>query len=253
MAGHQLLRAAGDSSSLVPAVQQEPDSYRLSLPASWSLPTDSVVAIVNRSLQTAGRGDDFVVNLVARGGEQVYFGYALSDEGGKTLVPCLGRTLPARGYNLEVRFHEGSRGGWRTAGAATLALLALGLFARGALGTRRSPVAAAPAQQAVEIRPVHDTHLHIGRYRFVPEEQCLYLEGTRIALTSKEARLLELFATRPNELIDRKELQRVWEDEGVIVGRSLDVFVSRLRKKLEADSSIAIVGVTGKGYRLEVG
>jgi DNA-binding response OmpR family regulator len=46
-------------------------------------------------------------------------------------------------------------------------------------------------------------------------------------------------------------LKRVWEDEGVITGRSLDVFISKLRKKLKNDPSVQIVNVHGKGYKLE--
>jgi DNA-binding response OmpR family regulator len=46
-------------------------------------------------------------------------------------------------------------------------------------------------------------------------------------------------------------LKKVWEDEGVITGRSLDMFVSKLRKKLSNDPHVQIAGVHGKGYRLE--
>ncbi|RYG36157.1 MAG: winged helix family transcriptional regulator, partial [Chitinophagaceae bacterium] len=56
-----------------------------------------------------------------------------------------------------------------------------------------------------------------------------------------------------NETISRDTLQKeVWENEGVIVTRSLDVFVSKLRKKLEADENVKIINIHGKGYRLEV-
>jgi DNA-binding response OmpR family regulator len=48
-------------------------------------------------------------------------------------------------------------------------------------------------------------------------------------------------------------MKEVWEDEGVIVGRSLDMFVSKLRKKLQADPCISILNVHGKGYKLVIG
>jgi DNA-binding response OmpR family regulator len=47
--------------------------------------------------------------------------------------------------------------------------------------------------------------------------------------------------------------KEVWEDEGVIVGRSLDMFISRLRKKFEKDPLVKIVNIHGKGYRLDIG
>jgi DNA-binding response OmpR family regulator len=57
----------------------------------------------------------------------------------------------------------------------------------------------------------------------------------------------------PNEAIERNRLQKeIWEDEGVIVGRSLDMFISKLRKKLEPDPTIKIAVIRGKGYKLEI-
>ena len=75
----------------------------------------------------------------------------------------------------------------------------------------------------------------------------------RHELTFREAKLLRLFASNPGELLERDQiLQQVWEDEGVQVTRSVDVFISRLRKKLVADPSVGIVAVHGVGYKLEL-
>jgi DNA-binding response OmpR family regulator len=72
-------------------------------------------------------------------------------------------------------------------------------------------------------------------------------------LTFREAKLLEYFASHPNEVLNREQIQDyVWKDEGVIVGRSLDVFISRLRKILKSDESISIKNIHGVGYKLEV-
>ena len=63
--------------------------------------------------------------------------------------------------------------------------------------------------------------------------------GTAIDLTKTETRVLRIFAAAPNEAIERSRLQKeIWEDEGVIVGRSLDMFISKLRKKLECDIEV---------------
>jgi DNA-binding response OmpR family regulator len=93
----------------------------------------------------------------------------------------------------------------------------------------------------------------IGNYIFNPAQQWLELDGEKTVLTVKEARLLAIFATALNTIIERDSIQKeVWENEGVIVTRSLDVFISKLRKKLAGDPAIKIVNVHGKGYRLEV-
>ena len=72
-----------------------------------------------------------------------------------------------------------------------------------------------------------------------------------ISLTDKECRILELLNKNFGELIPRETLmQEVWINEGVITGRSLDMFVSKLRKKLSSDPELSITNVHGKGYKL---
>ncbi len=95
--------------------------------------------------------------------------------------------------------------------------------------------------------------LKIGHTLFEPGKRQITISGIRTELTPKENKLLKIFADSPGELIERQRIQKeIWEDEGVIVGRSLDVFISKLRKKLEGDASIQIMNVHGKGYRLQI-
>jgi DNA-binding response OmpR family regulator len=88
---------------------------------------------------------------------------------------------------------------------------------------------------------------------FDSESRKLVINGKTIDLTVTETRVLLIFALSPNETIERSRLQKeIWEDEGVIVGRSLDMFISKLRKKLEPDPTIKIAVIRGKGYKLEI-
>jgi DNA-binding response OmpR family regulator len=74
-----------------------------------------------------------------------------------------------------------------------------------------------------------------------------------VQLTSIEMRLLRILGSHPNQLLARDIIQKaIWEDDGYFVGRSMDVFISRLRKLLKPDSSIRITTVHGAGYKLEV-
>jgi hypothetical protein len=74
-----------------------------------------------------------------------------------------------------------------------------------------------------------------------------------ISLTDKECKILELLNQNFGELIPRETLmQKIWINEGVITGRSLDMFVSKLRKKLSRDPELSITNVHGKGYKLEI-
>jgi DNA-binding response OmpR family regulator len=93
----------------------------------------------------------------------------------------------------------------------------------------------------------------IGKFLFYDDRKILIYEFESIPLSDKETRLLKIFASRPNQTISRDQLMKeVWEDEGVIVGRSLDVFVSKLRKKLSKDSNVKLTNVHGLGYKLEI-
>jgi DNA-binding winged helix-turn-helix (wHTH) protein len=93
----------------------------------------------------------------------------------------------------------------------------------------------------------------LGEFLFDVKDQRLLLGSEVISLTDKECRILELLNKNFGELIPRETLmQKVWIDEGVITGRSLDMFVSKLRKKLSSDPELRITNVHGKGYKLEI-
>lgn len=100
---------------------------------------------------------------------------------------------------------------------------------------------------------VADSGIKLGNYRFDVPNQKLSLGEEEFELTFRESKLLNYFATHANEVLKRDTiLAAVWEDEGIVVGRSLDVFISRLRKILKADDSVAIKTVHGVGYRMEI-
>jgi DNA-binding response OmpR family regulator len=99
----------------------------------------------------------------------------------------------------------------------------------------------------------NDNVFDLGSVLFDAKNRKLMLGEKTIDLTGTEARVLIIFALSPNEIIERSRIQKeIWVDEGVIVGRSLDMFISKLRKKLEIDPNIKIVVIRSKGYRLEV-
>ncbi|MCZ4408907.1 winged helix-turn-helix domain-containing protein [Cryomorphaceae bacterium 1068] len=98
-----------------------------------------------------------------------------------------------------------------------------------------------------------DEGMKLGNFRFNTKNQKLTLGDQTFELTFRESKLLRYFATHPNKVLNRDEiLAAVWEDEGIVVGRSLDVFISRLRKILKADESVTIKTVHGVGYRMEI-
>jgi len=78
--------------------------------------------------------------------------------------------------------------------------------------------------------------------------------GTVTQLTYKESKLLEMFFRHCNKLIEREVfLKTIWEDDGFFVARSMDVFVSKLRKYLKADTRLRIENIRSVGYILKEG
>ncbi|MFW5822340.1 MAG: response regulator transcription factor, partial [Tangfeifania sp.] len=93
----------------------------------------------------------------------------------------------------------------------------------------------------------------IGRYIFLPEEHTLTIDGNTRKLTLKEVELIRFFAENPNKVLSRNEiLEKVWGSNDYFLGRSLDVFISRLRKYFKADPNIQIINLHGIGFRFSV-
>lgn len=121
------------------------------------------------------------------------------------------------------------------------------------LGKRLVPVPVPVQDQRHAITESVPEVSALGKFLFDVKDQRLLLGSEVISLTDKECRILELLNKSFGELIHRETLmQKVWINEGVITGRSLDMFVSKLRKKLSSDPELRITNVHGKGYKLEI-
>jgi two-component system, OmpR family, response regulator len=91
----------------------------------------------------------------------------------------------------------------------------------------------------------------IGHYFFDPLKQILSLKDQSIKLTTKESELLELLCRNENLILERNyALKTIWIDDNYFNARSMDVYISRLRKYLSKDLSVKIVNVHGRGYKL---
>lgn len=76
-------------------------------------------------------------------------------------------------------------------------------------------------------------------------------DGTTDKLSPKEAQLLRLFCLRKNDVLQRSEaLTKIWEDDNYFTARSMDVFITKIRKYLSKDDNIEIVNIHGNGFRL---
>lgn len=93
--------------------------------------------------------------------------------------------------------------------------------------------------------------LNIGQYLFNPAKQTLVLAGEEQMLTHREAQLLETLYKYKNELTERTLiLNTLWGSDDFFNARSMDVFITKLRKKLSGDEQIQILNLRGYGYKL---
>ncbi len=104
---------------------------------------------------------------------------------------------------------------------------------------------------------VHETKnrqtFKIGIYDFDVQKQTLALNGELRKLTYRESELLKLLAIHKNQILERKlALTLIWGDDNFFNGRSMDVFISRLRKYFKDDNHIQILSVHSKGFKLMV-
>ena len=97
-----------------------------------------------------------------------------------------------------------------------------------------------------------DTGIYkIGKYIFNYHLQSLKLDNTETRITSKEAELLRLLCLNKNSILKRDEaLIKIWNDDSYFNGRSMDVFLTKLRKHLKEDPNVEILNIHGKGYKL---
>jgi len=98
-----------------------------------------------------------------------------------------------------------------------------------------------------------DSTFTIGNYAFNSKNQVLMLANKEQKLTTKESELMRLLCIHKNDVLDRNfALKTIWHDDNYFNGRSMDVYIAKLRKFLKDDSKVEIVNVHGKGFKLLV-
>ena len=248
--GHEVLLHSGDSTSRVLPVKEIGEKkYQIQFASQFTFKPDSLVEIIHRTIDGNKLPSDYIVNVVDHASNEMIFGYAILKAEQTNIIPCRGRQQPKGSYLLNISFQNTSLLGLpKKSVTIGISLFALALVFTGVKTYYKKKSTADNSGNALE-----DKFIRIGKYHFDNDKRCLINNDEQIELTHKESKLLYIFASTPNEIIDRSRLQKeIWEDEGIIVGRSLDVFISKLRKKLENDSTVKLVNIHGKGYKLDI-
>lgn len=242
--GHQLLLSNQDSTTVVPPIQDLGDNrYQLQFNTPLSIHPDSLVQQVKTSFKKANLSNNYITEVQRCSDNQVAYSYQMKQNIEQGIVPCGGRALKQDCYTITVAFYTIKATTPFAYYAIPLAVLIVGLL--WFIKLKSKP-------EATEL-PISTNAKTIGSFTFYPEQNKLIKQAKEITLSKKECELLSIFIAQPNQVIKRETLsKRVWEDHGVVVGRSLDTYISKLRKKLQEDQRIKLTNVHGVGYKLEV-
>jgi len=257
--GHQVLLSSADSTSRVLPIIKENDRYRIQFETEFGFIPEDLVSTVNRVVKETGMANSYIVEVEKCETGEVVYSYKMDYLEKLNIIPCKTRVQPKSCYSLLFTFieHKGAKAVLdtvtpdRSGGSndetspliviisAVLLVLIIVLFFF--LWKRRTRSAIDP------------NLIPIGEYHFDKRNTELIIEHQRIELSSKEADLLLLLYNAVNTTVERVViLNMIWGDEGDYIGRTLDVFISKLRKKLEADSSVKIVNIRGVGYKMVI-
>lgn len=260
MVGHELLLSSGDSLSRVLPIEKVEDSYTLRFESSFVVDPEKLTQIVKQVFKESSITEAYIVEVENCETEEVLYSFEVENLYKSDIIPCKTRPLPESCYIIKVSFLSNNDAIGALSSSTpfisdktlpdsnksdywnvVLLLLSVGLLIGMGLYIRRK-----------KLRPIDKLNIiSLGEYRFDKRNMELSFKNEKIELSSKEADLLFLLHSSANTTLERELILRiVWGDEGDYVGRTLDVFISKLRKKLEADSSIRIVNIRGIGYKL---
>ena len=234
----EYLKSIGDSTSVIRSKVDSEYNTKLELITKDSINPENIVAVIDSVFKN--QYSFLKGKLVSCKSQYTVYSFQLAAEHKQTIVPCLERKLAPGCFNINIEIT------YANPFDSTIYILMLIPF-----------IIAVSVWYffSYKSNSHNETpYIAISKYRLYTSSQKMEFEKQVIELSDKEFKILMLLIHHKNETIERQAIQKeVWEDDGVIVGRSLDVFISKLRKKLSQDPNIEIKNVHGKGYRLIVG
>jgi DNA-binding winged helix-turn-helix (wHTH) protein len=290
MIGHQILLYSGDSSSRILPVEKVDNRYRIQFESSFEFNPQELSSRIDQLVKETKIANSYIVEVEKCNTEQVVYSYEIGDSMTPDLIPCGGRTQPKACYDLfitllskynpltaiyhpaaEESISKGNRG--VIASAPLIKPLSTENKGKDSSEKKRInysmiavPIGSLFAFVGLFIyfrkrRPVisrsndlnDSDSVSIGNSQFDKKNMTLLIGKEKIELSSKESDLLSLLYSNENKTLEREYILKiVWGDEGDYIGRTLDVFISKLRKKLEADSRVKIINIRGIGYKFIV-
>ncbi|MFT6209564.1 MAG: DNA-binding winged helix-turn-helix (wHTH) protein [Bacteroidia bacterium] len=259
MVGHQVLLSLGDSSSRVlPIEKKGEDKYQIRFENEFAFNPESIASVIDSVITATKIASNYIVQFESCETNQIVHAYEVGKTVNENVLSCETRNQPKACYNLLITILKPSTAALSVELVANrdynltdkyivlvilLACVLLPMILVPLLLNRKTKSKTSVDQNIISI----------GQYRFNKRKMELWFEDQRVELTSKECDLLQLLCDSTNNTVGRETiLKMVWGDDGDYVGRTLDVFISKLRKKLEGDSNIKIANIRGVGYKLVI-
>lgn len=256
MIGHRVLLASGDSTSRVLPLEKEEGAYRITFESPFGFNPEDLVAHFKAVFQESKISGNYIIEVEKCDTDDVVYSFEVGEVQAQNLVPCKSRDLPKDCYEIVMTFTDeavevagimpvdqveqtgGKEDKW------WLWILGMAVIMFSAIVLIRNHLHKGDRKDTITM----------GSYRFDPRKAILQLDAQRIRLSQKEADLLLLLYQSVNDTVKREDLlKEIWEDDGDYVGRTVDVFISKLRKHLLNDPTVNIVNVRGVGYKLVIG
>ena len=270
----EFLWQLGDSTSRILPIEHVDGKYIVRFEKNFSFEPDLLLFSVFKIYMENNVKEDFIVEVEDCWTKEIMHSFKASDTKKKSLGPCRMRELPKSCFvfyfteieeevtvavdtvkkNVTPHLNPDINSKIKSKASSTDryingVLLFLVVSASGFFYFKRKQ------HQNKDLSNVsqEDAFICIGQYKFDQKAMTLTLENNSVELSTKETDLLALLYAHENETLEREYiLNQVWKDEGNYIGRTLDVYISKLRKKLEEDTNIKIVNVRGVGYRFVV-
>ena len=241
---NELLLSNNDSTSLIlPVKYLNENTFLITFQEKLSFEPNILVERIKSNFEKEHINNSYRVEVLQCKDNEVAYSYEIHQNIEKTIIPCVNRELPFGCYSIKITFLDSIENNFFGDYKLLVFIGFLLLF-----------VFYVYQRKSKRILQVDETKTSktIGSFTFYPDQNKLIKKAKEINLSKKECELLQIFVSKPNQIIKREELtKKVWEDNGVFVGRSLDTYISKLRKKLQEDDSIKLTNIHGVGYKLE--
>lgn len=244
---HNIFMEICDSTTQIPPVKKLSE-YSYSIKINKTIPYNLLPNFIDQAIEDYNLPNKYSVSLSDCASDTIRLGF-ISEALGNGDIPCKSREQTSQCNVIKLTFVKEQEK------SSVPIFYGIGLLSLGLLGIYLSSKKTTdPIEEEIESeKQSEDLNVKLGNSTFDLGNLSLNVNGIEKTITYRESKLLNLLISNPNIILKREDIQsQVWEEEGVIVGRSLDVFISRLRKILKDDDTLNIKNIHGVGYKLEV-